>query len=155
MVEVRGLPHLSCLNNSLIPCSLGDTVVHNLQYGASGCNSWKKGAGELDIHEVLEVGGDKGYLSFHMGNHFAGTPPQAFARPFTQAMTLAVIISGETFRAQVLDDGTELGDSLTGETITSWINSAKKPIGNSFLASAKSLSSSSFDVILNPGVSEV
>ena len=135
--------------------SLGDTVVHNLQYGASGCNSWKKGAGELDIHEVLEVGGDKGYLSFHMGNHFAGTPPQAFSRPIDKTMTMAVIISGETFRVQVLDDTVVLGDSFDAETITSWINSEKKALGNSFLASAKSLSSSVFDVIINPGVPEV
>lgn len=102
--------------------SLADTIIHNLQYGTTSCNAWKNGAGELDIHEVLEVGGNQGVLSFHMGSHFAGSAPRAFARPFSKPMTMAVIISQETFHVQVLDDSINLGKSLTNELVRSWNN---------------------------------
>ena len=105
--------------------SLVDTIVHNLQYGTTNCNAWRNGAGEMDIHEVLEVGGKKGTLSFHMGNHFAGSAPQGFARPFSEPMTMAVIISQSSFHVQVLDDSVTLGKSLANELVRSWINNTR------------------------------
>lgn len=107
--------------------ALGSDVVNIAQYGAGPdgvCSGWGSGAGEFDIHEVLPGDEPKniGYASFHMGNHYSGTPAQGFVRPTGSAtQKLAYVLSGSYAGIHILGDDFNMDDGLDADDVQALI----------------------------------
>jgi hypothetical protein len=97
---------------------LNSKIPNTEQYG---CSCWATGCGEMDVHEVLDPGATVGYAAMHMGNNYAGTPPQGIARPLTGTMKLAVIITDTVAHVQVLPQGQTFPDVIPASTVASFL----------------------------------
>ena len=97
--------------------ALNTQIVNTQQYAP--CSCWTTGCGELDIHEIVDVGGTIGYSCTHMGDNYAGGPSNGLARPLTGPMTLMVTVSkaSNSVTVQVVDNDTVYGDTLATGTI--------------------------------------
>ena len=145
--------------------ALGSDVVNIAQYGAGPngvCSGWGSGAGEFDIHEVLPGDEPKniGYASFHMGDHFSGTPEQGFVRPTGPAtQKLAYILSGSYVGIHVLGSDFNMADGLDADDVQALISgqsdASSGPKGISKLANSGSpayaaeVASTTFTAILS------
>ena len=99
---------------------LNTQIVNQQQYGK--CSCWATGCGEWDIHEILKAGATTGYASMHMGDNYAGTPPQGLTRPTSGTMKIAAIVSGGVAHVEVLNPNTSFGNTLSGATVAGYIN---------------------------------
>jgi len=100
---------------------LNSKVTNGEQYG---CSCWGTGCGEFDIHEVLQPGDATGYSSMHMGDNYAGTPPNGLARPTGATMKLAVIITDNVAQVQVLPDTQTFDDVIAADVVNSFLGVA-------------------------------
>ena len=109
--------------------ALGSDLVNIAQYGLGTngeCSGWQSGAGEFDIHEILpgDVTKNIGYASFHMGQHYSGTPPEGFPRPTDPNRTqkLAYVLSGTYAGIHILGDNFSIDGGLSTEDVNALIS---------------------------------
>ncbi|MCJ1478725.1 Peroxisomal membrane protein PAS20 [Lambiella insularis] len=99
---------------------LNTQVVNQQQYAK--CSCWATGCGEWDIHEILTAGATTGYASMHMGSNYAGQAPTGLARPVSGTMKIAAIVSGGLAHVEVLDPSTAFATSISGSTVSDYLN---------------------------------
>lgn len=104
---------------------LNTKIVNTAQYGP--CSCWATGCGELDVHEITVSGYDKGCAALHMGNNYAGTPSQGFARPLQGTMKMAVIVTDTLVHIQVLPSGTSFDKALPHDLVEGVMGDSSTP----------------------------
>ncbi|AMD20782.1 HDR040Cp [Eremothecium sinecaudum] len=107
---------------------LNAKIPRTLQYGKATCSCWKTGCGELDLFEILNSGSDKLIAHVHSGqgdngNVYGGGGSQDyFTRPTTQSMKAAVIFAGDSKQIHIVKVDGDFGDTLSSETVMSWLS---------------------------------
>jgi len=100
---------------------LNAQIPRTLQYGNASCSCWASGCGEFDIFEVLAPGDSRCKSTLH-GN-IAGGDSDYFERPVDSPITAALVMYANDIHIQILDDGTDFGDTLDSDTINNIISS--------------------------------
>lgn len=116
--------------------ALGSDLVNIAQYGLGPngeCSGWTSGAGEFDIHEILpgDVTKNIGYASFHMGQHYSGTPAEGFPRPTDANRTqkLAYVLSGNYAGIHILGNNFPIDGGLSSEDVLALITGSNGSAG--------------------------
>ena len=94
---------------------LNAEIPRTLQYGKAECSCWTSGCGEFDIFEILDPGNFRAKCTFH-GNKRGGSSDY-FRRPTDGTIKLAVIMKSGDISIEVLDDGTDFGETISEDLV--------------------------------------
>ncbi|KAF9736232.1 hypothetical protein PMIN02_006794 [Paraphaeosphaeria minitans] len=96
---------------------LNAAIPRVLQYGNDRknipCSCWSTGCGEFDAFEILGRGEMRAKSTIHRQGNLEGGDSNYFRRPVGRTIKFAVVFHNWNITARVLDDGFDIGASLT------------------------------------------